>query len=164
MENAKKTMITRDGLAKLEEELYNRENVVRPEIGEKIKEARAQGDLSENAEYDAAREAQRENEGRIAELKNILNNLVVVDDDDYSADEVGLGKTVVVKNLATGTNRELTLVGTQEANSLKGLISNESPVGSALMKHKVGEVVEIELASGILKYEILEIEKAKKDE
>lgn len=164
MENAKKTMITRDGLVKLEEELYERENVIRPEIGEKIKEARAQGDLSENAEYDAARDAQRENEGRIAELKEILNNLVVVDDDDYGADEVGLGKTIRVKNMATGAERTMTLVGTQEANSLKGLISNECPVGMALMKRKLGEIVEIELPSGTLHYEILSIEKTKKDE
>ena len=159
----KKQQITRSGLRDLEEELRRHENEDREEINQAIKEAKAQGDLSENAEYEAAREAQRKNEERIAELTEILHNIEVVDDEDFGVDEVSLGKKVVVKYTPKGSKksqqREFYIVGTQEADSQKGKISNESPVGSALLKKKKGDSVTVELPNGnTIKYTIVSIE------
>lgn len=164
MDKEAKSLITRDSLDRLQKELDDCIYVKRPEIEEKIKEARAQGDLSENAEYDAAREAQRENEGRIEQIKHIMAHSVVVDESDYNENEVGLGKTVSIKMVKSGSVRTVSIVGVQDANSLQNMISNESPVGAALMKHEVGDIVDVELANGnVVQYEILSIEKTKKD-
>ncbi|MBO4391250.1 MAG: transcription elongation factor GreA [Lachnospiraceae bacterium] len=159
----KKQQITRSGLRDLEEELRRHENEDREEINQAIKEAKAQGDLSENAEYEAAREAQRKNEERIAELTEILHNIEVVDDEDFGVDEVSLGKKVVVSYTKDGSKtkekRTFYIVGTQEADSRNGKISNESPVGSALLKKKKGDSVVVELPNGkSIKYKIVSIE------
>jgi transcription elongation factor GreA len=159
----KKQQITRSGLRDLEEELRRHENEDREEINQAIKEAKAQGDLSENAEYEAAREAQRKNEERIAELTEILHNIEVVDDEDFGVDEVSLGKKVVVSYSKDGSKtkekRTFYIVGTQEADSRNGKISNESPVGAALLKKKKGDSVVVELPNGkTIKYKIVSIE------
>lgn len=159
----KKQQITRSGLRDLEEELRRHENEDREEINQAIKEAKAQGDLSENAEYEAAREAQRKNEERIAELTEILHNIEVVDDEDFGIDEVSLGKKVVVSYSKEGSKtkekRTFYIVGTQEADSRNGKISNESPVGAALLKKKKGDSVVVDLPNGkTIKYKIVSIE------
>lgn len=160
MDNSKKNMITKEGLNKLEEELYDRENVQLIQINEMIKEAKAQGDLSENAEYEAALEAKRKNDDRIAELHQILANCVVTSDEDFAEDEVGLGKKVTIINVADNRERSFIIVGTQEAAITKDKISNESPIGNALMRHKVGETVEVDTPRGKAEYKIIAIAKA----
>ena len=135
----KKNILTYEGLRKYEEELHDLKVVKRREIAQKIKEAREQGDLSENAEYDAAKDEQRDIEARIEELEKILKNAEVVDEDEVDLDKI---------------------VGSTEANSLKGKISNESPVGKALIGHKVRDIVEVETQAGVLKYEVLEIQRS----
>ena len=163
MEKAKQLQ-TKEGIERLEKELYERENVTRPEIAEKIKEARSQGDLSENAEYDAARDAQRENETRINQLKEILANSEIVDVNDYNEDEVGLGKTILIKNCEDGKERTVKMVGATDADIYQNKISNECPVGMAIFKRKVGEIVDVNLPNGnVVKYEILSIEKTEEE-
>ncbi len=158
--STQKTIITVQGLQKLEDELTQLKVVSRKEVAQKIREAREQGDLSENAEYDAAKEEQREIEARIEELEELLKNVEVVDEDDVSADSVNVGCEVKILNVTA--NREMTyqLVGTTEANVLKGKISNESPVGRALLGAKVGDEVTVELPTGSVVYRVLGIRKA----
>ena len=140
---AKKTLLTYTGLKKLEDELENLKVVKRKEVAGKIKEAREQGDLSENAEYDAAKDEQRDIEARIEELEKILKNAEVVVEDDVDLD------TIIFQ-----------LVGSTEANSLEGKISNESPVGKALIGKKVGDVVAVETQAGVIEYEVLKINRS----
>ena len=137
----KKNLLTYAGLKKLEEELHDLKVVKRKEVAEKIKEAREQGDLSENAEYDAAKDEQRDIEARIEEIEKILKNAEVVVEDELEEDI------------------ELKIVGSTEANSLEGKISNESPVGKALIGAHTGDVVEVEMPAGIMKYKVLEIQR-----
>ncbi len=157
---AKKNILTYEGLKKYEEELEHLKVVTRKEIAQKIKEARAQGDLSENAEYDAAKDEQRDVEARIEELEKILKNAEVVVEDEVDLDRINIGCRVLIKDLEFDEELEYKIVGSTEANSLKGKISNESPVGKALIGAKKGEIVEVEAPTGVLRYEVLEIQRA----
>ena len=152
----KKNLLTYAGLKKLEEELHDLKVVKRKEVAGKIKEAREQGDLSENAEYDAAKDEQRDIEARIEEIEKILKNAEVVEVD---LDKISVGCKVRVHDFEFDEDIELKLVGSTEANSLEGKISNESPVGKALMGAHTGDIVEVELPSGIMKYKVLEIQR-----
>ena len=156
----KKNILTYEGLRKLEEELEDLKVVRRKEVADKIKEAREQGDLSENAEYDAAKDEQREIEARIEELEKILKNAEVVDEDEVDVDTINIGCKVKVLDVEFDEELEFRIVGSTEASSLQGKISNESPVGKALLRHKVGDVVEVETQAGVIEYKILEIQKS----
>lgn len=152
-----KRLLTQAGYDKLQEELDDLKINSRKEIAEKIKEARAQGDLSENAEYDAALDEQRDIEARIEEIEQILKHAEVMEDhpDDGS---VSIGSHVTIKEAGTDDEMEIIIVGSSEANSLKGKISNESPVGAAVMHHKAGETVIVESLEGPIQYEIIKVE------
>ena len=156
----KKNILTYEGLKKLEDELEDLKVVRRKEVADKIKEAREQGDLSENAEYDAAKDEQREIEARIEELEKILKNAEVVDEDEVDVDTINIGCKVKILDMEFDEEMELRIVGSTEASSLQGKISNESPVGKALLRHKVGDVVEVETQAGVIEYKILEIQKS----
>lgn len=157
---AKKTLLTYTGLKKLEDELENLKVVKRKEVAGKIKEAREQGDLSENAEYDAAKDEQRDIEARIEELEKILKNAEVVVEDDVDLDTINIGCTVDVYDKEFEEEIVFQLVGSTEANSLEGKISNESPVGKALLGAKVGDIVNVETQAGVLQYKVLEIQRS----
>ena len=157
---AKKNILTYEGLKKLEDELQDLKVVKRKEVADKIREAREQGDLSENAEYDAAKDEQRDIEARIEELEEILKNAEVVVEEDVDLDKINIGCNVRIYDVEFDEELEYKIVGSTEANSLKGKISNESPVGKALMGHKVGETVKVETQAGEIEYKILEIYKA----
>ena len=148
----KKNLLTYAGLKKLEDELHDLKVVKRKEVAEKIKEAREQGDLSENAEYDAAKDEQRDIEARIEEIEKILKNAEVVVEDEVDLDRISVGCKVKVYDYEFEEEMELKLVGSTEANSLEGKISNESPVGKALIGAHTGDVVEVEMPMGIMKY------------
>ena len=156
---AKKKLLTYAGLKALEDELENLKVVKRREIAQKIKEAREQGDLSENAEYDAAKDEQRDIEARIEELEAILKNAEVVVEDDVDLDTINIGCTVDVYDKEFEEEIVFQLVGSTEANSLEGKISNESPVGKALIGAHTGDVVDVEMPMGIMKYKVLEIQR-----
>ena len=156
----KKNILTYEGLKKLEEELEDLKVNRRKEVADKIKEAREQGDLSENAEYDAAKDEQREIEARIEELEKILKNAEVVDEDEVDVDTINIGCKVKILDMEYDEELEFRIVGSTEASSLQGKISNESPVGKALLRHKVGDVVEVETQAGAIEYKILEIQKS----
>ena len=147
-------------LRRLEDELEDLKVNRRKEVADKIKEAREQGDLSENAEYDAAKDEQREIEARIEELEKILKNAEVVDEDEVDVDTINIGCKVKVLDMEFDEELEFRIVGSTEASSLQGKISNESPVGKALLRHKVGDVVEVETQAGTIEYKILEIQKS----
>lgn len=157
---AKKTILTYAGLKKLEEELEHLKVVKRKEVAGKIKEAREQGDLSENAEYDAAKDEQRDIEARIEELEKILKNAEVVVEDEVDLETINVGCTVSVYDKEFEEEIEFKIVGSTEANSLQGKISNESPVGRALIGCKVGDVVSIETQAGMIEYEVLKIDRS----
>ena len=154
MAEAKKRLLTYAGLKALEDELENLKVVKRKEVAGKIKEAREQGDLSENAEYDAAKDEQRDIEARIEELEAILKNAEVVVEDEVDLDKINVGCTVKVFDM------EFKIVGSTEANSLEGKISNESPVGQALMGKKVNDVVDVETQAGVIQYKVLDIQRS----
>ncbi len=158
---AKKNLLTREGLKKYEDELHELKVNKRKEVAQKIKEAREQGDLSENAEYDAAKDEQRDIEARIEELEKILKNVEVVDmeEDSNNLDKVSFGLVVKVKDNEFGDEMEFKIVGATEANSLKGKISNESPLGKALIGAKKGDVVSVEAPAGMIEYTVLDIYK-----
>ncbi len=156
---AKKTLLTYTGLKKLEDELENLKVVKRKEVAGKIKEAREQGDLSENAEYDAAKDEQRDIELRIEELEKLLKNAEVVDEDEIDLDKVSIGCQVKVYDVDFDEEMEFKIVGSTEANSLQNKISNESPVGAALIGKSVGDVVDVETQAGVLQYKVLEIQR-----
>ncbi len=192
---AKKRLLTYAGLKALEDELENLKVVKRKEVAGKIKEAREQGDLSENAEYDAAKDEQRDIEARIEELEGILKNAeVVVEDevdfdkinvgctvkvfditfdeemefkivgsvveDEVDFDKINVGCTVKVFDITFDEEMEFKIVGSTEANSLEGKISNESPVGQALIGKSVGDVVEVETQAGVMEYKVLDISRS----
>ena len=157
---AKKNILTYEGLKKYESELEHLKVVKRQEVAQKIKEAREQGDLSENAEYDAAKDEQRDIEARIEELEKILKNAEVVDEDEVDLDKINIGCMIKILDVEFNEELEYKIVGSTEANSLKGKISNESPVGKALMGRKVGDTVEVERHAGLLSYKVLEIQRA----
>ena len=146
----KETQITAEGLQKLEEELAQRKGAIREEILERIKEARAQGDLSENSEYDQAKEDQGKNESRIVELEQMIKTAVIIDTSASSKEgKVSLGCTVVLKDMETEEEESYTLVGTTEADPFENKISNESPVGKAVIGKKIGDVVIPGLSCGL---------------
>ncbi len=153
----KKNILTYEGLKKLEDELQDLKVVKRKEVADKIREAREQGDLSENAEYDAAKDEQRDIEARIEEIEKILKNAEVVDEDEVDLDKVSIGCGVRILDLEFDEELEYKIVGSTEANSLKGKISNESPVGKALLGSKVGETVTVETQAGEVAYKVLSI-------
>ena len=152
-----KILVTLAGLRKLEDEFENLKVVRRKEIAEKIKEAREQGDLSENAEYDAAKDEQGKIEARIEELEEILKHVEVVDESEVDLNKINVGCKVVVYDVTYEEEMELMLVGSTEVDSLAGKISNESPVGKALMGKSVGDVVDIETPAGIVQYKVISI-------
>ena len=156
----KKNLLTYEGLQKLENELQDLKVVRRKEVAQKIKEAREQGDLSENAEYDAAKDEQRDIEARIDEIEKILKNAEVVIEEEVDLDKINVGCRVKILDMEFYEELEYKLVGSTEANSLKGKISNESPVGRALIGAKVGDTVTVETQAGDLKYKVLEIQRS----
>ena len=157
---AKKNILTYEGLKKYEDELENLKVVKRQEVAQKIKEARAQGDLSENAEYDAAKDEQRDIEARIDELEKILKNAEVIVEDEVDLDKINIGCQVKILDIEMNQELDYKIVGSTEANSLKGKISNESPVGRALIGAKTGDIVRVEPPGGELEYQVLEIQRA----
>lgn len=163
MADSKKHILTYEGLKKYEDELQDLKIHRRQEIAQKIKEAREQGDLSENAEYDAAKDEQRDIEARIEELEKILKNAEVVVEDEVDLDKINIGCIVKILDVEYSEELEYKIVGSTEANSLKGKISNESPVGKALIGHKVGDTVEVETPAGVFAYKILEIQRSNVD-
>lgn len=156
----KKNILTYQGLQKLEEELQNLKVVRRKEVAQKIKEAREQGDLSENAEYDAAKDEQRDIEARIEDIEKILKNAEVVVEEEVELDKISIGCMVRILDVEENEELEYKIVGSTEANSLKGKISNESPVGKALLGAKIGDVVKVETHVGELEYKVLEIQRS----
>lgn len=155
----KKVVLTYEGLKKMEEELEELKTVRRKDVAEKIKEARGQGDLSENAEYDAAKEEQAEIESRIVTLEKLLRNAEVIDDDEISSDVISVGCKVKIYDIEFEEETVYNVVGSAEADPMAGRISNESPVGLGLIGHKEGETVTIETPSGPVEFKILEITK-----
>ena len=155
----KKHILTYEGLKKYEDELQDLKVNRRREIAEKIKEAREQGDLSENAEYDAAKDEQRDIEARIEELEKLLKNAEVVVEDEVNLDKINIGCVVKVYDREFEEEMEFKIVGSTEANSLQNKISNESPVGHALIGKKVGDIVEVETQAGVIEYEVLDIKR-----
>ena len=160
MAEAKKRLLTYAGLKAIEDELENLKVVKRKEVAGKIKEAREQGDLSENAEYDAAKDEQRDIEARIEELEKILKNAEVVVEEEADLDKVSIGCSVKILDCEFEEELEYKIVGSTEANSLKGKISNESPVGKALLGKKVGDTVTVETPAGEFSYKVLSIHRA----
>lgn len=155
----KKHILTYAGLKQYEDELQDLKVNRRREIAAKIKEAREQGDLSENAEYDAAKDEQRDIELRIEELEKLLKNAEVVVEDEIDLDKINVGCKVKVFDLEYDEEMEFRIVGSTEANSLQNKISNESPVGQALIGKGVGDVVDVETQAGIIQYKVLEIQR-----
>ncbi len=156
----KKNILTYEGLKRYEDELHELKVVKRQEVAQKIKEAREQGDLSENAEYDAAKDEQRDIEARIEELEKILKNAEVVVEDEVDLDKINIGCKVKILDLEYNEELEYKIVGSTEANSLKGKISNESPVGKALIGARLDDVVSVETQVGVLQYKVLEIQRS----
>ena len=152
--------MTYAGLKRLQDELQDLKVNQRREIAQKIKEAREQGDLSENAEYDAAKDEQRDIEARIEQIEQILKNAEVVDEDEVDLDVVNIGCLVRVLDIEYNEEEEYKLVGSSEASSLQNKISNESPFGKALIGAKVGDVVEVEAPAGVVEYKVLSIHRA----
>ena len=156
----KKNILTYEGLKKLQDELQDLKVNQRREIAQKIKEAREQGDLSENAEYDAAKDEQRDIEARIEQIEKILKNAEVVLDEEIDLDKISIGCLVRVLDVEYDEEEEYKLVGSSEASSLQNKISNESPFGQALIGAKVGDIVEVEAPAGVIKYKVLSIHRA----
>ena len=154
---SKKNILTYEGLKKLEDELEDLKVNKRRENAQKLQEAREQGDLSENAEYDAAKDEQRDIQARIEEIEAILKNAEVVLEEEADLDKVSIGCQVKLHDIEFDEDLEYKIVGSTEANSLKGKISNESPVGKAIIGHKVGETVTVEIETGSFQYTILDI-------
>ena len=155
----KKNVLTYAGLKQYEDELQNLKVFRRKEVAQKIKEAREQGDLSENAEYDAAKDEQRDIELRIEELEKLLKNAEVVVEDEIDLEKISVGCQVKVLEMDEDEEMEFRIVGSTEANSLQNKISNESPVGHALLGKKVGDVVDVETQVGVIQYKVLEIQR-----
>ena len=153
----KKVILTYEGLKNMEAELETLKTVRRQEVAEKIKEARGQGDLSENAEYDSAKEEQAEIEARIVVLEKMLRNAEVIDEEGGSKDTVGLGTTVTVLDVEFDEEMEYTIVGSAEADPMNGRISNESPVGMALLGHKASDSISINTPDGEAVFKVLKI-------
>jgi len=156
----KKVMLTYEGLKKYQDELQDLKVNRRQDVAQKLKEARAQGDLSENAEYDAAKDEQRDIEARIEEIEKLLKNVEVVDEAEVDLDVISFGCKIKIYDVEFEEELEYKIVGSSEADSLNGKISNESPVGKALIGHKVGDEVTIETQAGDVTYRILDIQRS----
>ncbi len=154
-----KKKMSREGYENLKAQLNELITVQRPEIAQKLKEARSYGDLSENAEYDEAKNDQAQLEARIAELQYTIDNADVVEDDSISLDEIGMGSIMSIRNMETDEVEELKIVGTNEANFFENKISDESPIGKAAMKKRVGDTFIVEAPSGEIRYEVVGISK-----
>lgn len=157
---SKKIILTEAGLKQYQDELTHLKVERRRDIAEKIKEAREHGDLSENAEYSAAKDEQRDIEARIEELEKILKNAEVVDEDEVDLDRINIGCKVRILDVEYNEECEYKIVGSTEANSLKGKISNESPVGKALIGKKQGDTIVVETPAGSFQYKVLEIQRS----
>ncbi|MBR1561624.1 MAG: transcription elongation factor GreA [Ruminococcus sp.] len=151
--------VSKAGYAKLQEDLEYLVTVKRREVAQKLKEARSFGDLSENAEYDEAKNEQAILESRINELELLISNAVVVEDDDISLDEVGVGSVIRIRDIELDEVETLQIVGSTESDPDTGKISDESPIGRAALHHKVGDVFEAETPAGLLKFEVIDISK-----
>lgn len=149
--------MTQEGYKKKMEEIAYLESVKRPEISRAIAEARDKGDLSENAEYDAAKEAQGMLEMKIAQLKDLVANARIIDESKLNCDEVQILNRVKIKNVGNGAVMEYTIVADSEANLREKKIASSTPIAQGLLGHKVGDVVEIKVPSGLMKFEIIEI-------
>ena len=158
MADEKKIVLTSEGYQKAQEELEYLKVVRRKEVAQKIKEARSQGDLSENAEYDAAKEEQAEIEARIVELDNMLRNAEVIAEDELNSGHVSLGNTVVLFDEEFQEEVTYTIVGSAEADPANGRISNESPLGLSLIGHILNDIVEVDAPDGTITFKILGIE------
>ena len=156
----KKNILTYEGLRQLEDELHDLKVNQRKEVAQKIKEAREQGDLSENAEYDAAKDEQRDIEARIEDIEKILKNAEVVVEDEVDVNTINIGCKITILDMEYNEELVYKLVGSTEANSLRGKISNESPLGRELIGKKVGEIADVETQAGIMQYKILVIQKS----
>jgi transcription elongation factor GreA len=156
----KKNLLTYEGLRKLENEIQELKVNKRKEVAQKIKEAREQGDLSENAEYDAAKDEQRDIETRIEEIEKILKNAEVVVEDEVDIDKISVGCKVKVFDFEFDEEMEFKIVGSTEANSLQGKISNESPVGRALMGAQAGDLVTVNTQAGDCQYKVIDIQRS----
>ena len=153
----KDVFLTPEGLEKLENELDDLKSVKRKEVAERIKQALAFGDISENSEYDQAKNEQGKLEERIIKLENILRNAKLIDEDEITTDIVSIGSKVIVSDIEFDEQMEYTIVGSAEADPYSGRISNESPVGNALLGRKCGDIVDVQVPDGIIKYEIMSI-------
>lgn len=156
---AEKKQMSREGFKKLEEKLEYLKTVRRVEVAEKLKEARSYGDLSENAEYDAAKDEQGILEAEIVELQITLENAVIVDDDSISTEEIGMSSIIEIKNMITGKIEKMQIVNTNESDPINGKISDESPIGKSAMKKKVGEYFLVEAPAGVIEFEVISISK-----
>ena len=152
-------ILTREGLEQLEQELENLRTVKRTEVKERLKEAIALGDLSENSEYDDAKNEQAFMEGRILELEKMIRNAKIIEEGEQQADVIRVGSLVTVKDIEFDEITEYRLVGTVEADPMNNRISNESPVGRALLGHKAGEIIDVEVPAGVIQLEIVSISK-----
>ncbi len=157
---AEKKTLTYAGLKELEDELQYLKVEKRQDIAQKLKEARAQGDLSENAEYDAAKDEQRDIEARIETIEQILKNAEVIDEDEIDLTKISIGCSVRLNDKEENEEVTYNIVGSTEANFLKGKISNESPLGVALIGKKVGDKITVEAPDGAYEYEVLEIKRS----
>jgi len=155
----KEIILTHEGVAKLEEELNYLKTVRRREVAQRIKQAIAFGDLSENSEYDEAKNEQAFIEGRIVALENMLKNVRVIDDEDITTDRVSIGSTVKILDIEFDEELEYTIVGSAEADPGQNKISNESPVGKALIGKQIGDIVDVNVPDGVIQFKILEINK-----
>ena len=160
-ESAKKNILTYAGLQELEAELEDLKVNRRKKVAQKIKEAREQGDLSENAEYDAAKDEQRDIEARTEEIEKILKNVEVVAEEDIDDTKINVGCHIKIHDYEYDEDLEFSIVGSTQTNSLEGKISNESPLGRALIGKEVGDIVELEMNEEVTKYKVLEIKKRK---
>lgn len=159
MANTKQTILTDEGLKKLEEELEQLKTVTRKEVADKIKVALSFGDLSENSEYDEAKNEQALVESRIVQIETMLKNVKILDEDELTNDIVSVGSKIKLFDKEFNEEVDYQIVGSTEADPMSGRISDESPVGQSLIGHKVGDVVEVETPGGVCLYEVLEITK-----
>ena len=153
----REVFLTANGLQKLEDELDELKTVKRREIAERIKQALACGDISENSEYDQAKNEQAQLEERIAKVESMLRNGILIDENEIRTDVVGIGSKISIHDKKYDEDMDLVIVGSAEADPTEGMISNESPVGSALLGHKVGDIVDVVVPDGIIQYEIKDI-------
>jgi transcription elongation factor GreA len=155
----KEIILTQDGLKKLEEELEHLKSVKRREVAERIKVAIGYGDISENSEYEDAKNEQAFIEGRVITLEKMLRNARIINNDDIATDTVSIGSKVTVEDIEFGDSVEYYIVGTAESDPLQNKISNESPVGKAILGKKKGTVVDVSVPAGIIQYKIVDIQK-----